>query len=97
MTERYKCLDCGNTDTFFATRRYRKEGIESITINSDGSVDEVIDDDEESYDTDDFEDITCSDCNSVHIRWVLLDDEEQTPPITKKTLKNVLKLTGRNR
>ena len=84
----YRCDDCGNIDSFRATRNFTDYGHEELLINEEGEItdylDTVYDDFGREYDS--LDNITCDECDSENV--------EYTNDSYKKVKKKISKLIG---
>ena len=78
----YRCQDCGNENSFLATQPYTKYGYQNVTIDSEGSITDYGDSEENDENTDDLENIECYQCGSSHVRW---EDENRRQEEEKVT------------
>ena len=85
----YKCRDCGNEDSFNAQQSVTKYVLENVTIDSEGSVTDYGDYDENDSEIGDITNITCDECSSSNVGY---NDEDAPIEDTKvKSWKERLK------
>ena len=84
----YKCDDCGNIDSFRATRDFTEYGHEELLLNGNGDIEDCLDTIYDDYGREfgDVENITCDECDSENV--------EYTNDSYKKVKKKISKLIG---